>query len=56
VKQTVPPGRVAGIRVGMHRSVLVIVLLIGWLLGARVLPAMTQHQPTASSRSPGCAR
>jgi len=34
VKQTVPLGRAAGIRVGMHWSVLVMVLLIGWLLDA----------------------
>ena len=48
MKQTLPLGRVAGIRVGMHWSVLVIVILIGWLLGAQVLPALTPHQPTAA--------
>jgi Zn-dependent protease len=47
MKQTVPLGRVAGIRVGMHWSVLVMVALFGWLLGAQVLPAMTPHQPAA---------
>jgi hypothetical protein len=44
----VPLGRVAGIRVGMHWSVLVLVILIGWLLGAQVLPAMTPGQPTVA--------
>jgi len=48
MKQTVPLGRAAGIRVGVHWSVLVIVLLIGWLLSAQILPAMTPHQPTAA--------
>jgi Zn-dependent protease len=48
MKQTVPLGRVVGIRVGVHWSVLVIVLLIGWLLSAQMLPAMTPHQPTAA--------
>jgi len=47
MKQTVPLGRVAGIRVGMHWSVLVMVALIAWLLGAGFLPALTPHQPTA---------
>jgi len=32
MRQTVPPGRVAGIRVGMHWSVLVMVIVIGWVL------------------------
>ena len=45
MKQTVPLGRVAGIRVGMHWSVLVMIMMIGWLLGGQVLPAMTPHQP-----------
>ncbi len=31
---TVPLGLVAVIRIGMHWSVLVMVILIGWLLGA----------------------
>src|ERR1035441_290808 len=44
MRQTVPLGRMAGIRIGMHWSVLVMVILIGWLLGAQVLPAMTPHQ------------
>jgi Zn-dependent protease len=48
MRQTVPLGRVAGIRVGMHWSVLVMVLLIGWVLGTQVLPAMTPHQPAAA--------
>jgi hypothetical protein len=41
MKQTVPLGRVAGIRVGMHWSVLVMVIMIGWLLGGQVLPETT---------------
>jgi Zn-dependent protease len=45
MKQTVPLGRVAGIQVGMHWSVLVMIMMIGWLLGGQVLPAMTPHQP-----------
>lgn len=48
MRQTVPLGRVAGIRVGMHWSVLVMVILIGWVLGTQVLPAMTPHQPAAA--------
>jgi len=44
MKQTVPLGRVAGIRVGMHWSVLVMVIMIAWLLGGQVLPSMTPHQ------------
>jgi len=45
MKHTIPPGRMAGIRVGMHRSVPVIVVLFAWLLGAQVLPAMTPREP-----------
>ncbi|HYZ57193.1 MAG TPA: site-2 protease family protein [Streptosporangiaceae bacterium] len=45
MKQTVWLGRVAGIRVGAHWSVLVMVVLIGWVLGAQVLPGMTPHEP-----------
>ena len=48
MKQTVPLGRVAGIRVGMHWSVLVMVIMIAWLLGGQVLPLMTPHQPTVA--------
>src|ERR1035437_10102436 len=44
MRQTGPLGRMAGIRIGMHRSVLVIGILVGWLLDAQVLPAMTPHQ------------
>jgi len=44
MRQTVPLGRVAGIGVGMHWSVLVMVILIGWLLGGQVLPEMTPGQ------------
>jgi len=52
MKQTVPPGRVAGIRVGAHWSVLVLVVVFGWLLGAQVLPAMTPHQPAPAGARP----
>jgi Zn-dependent protease len=48
MRQTVPLGRVAGIRVGLHWSVLVMVILIGWILRAQVLPAMTPHQSAAA--------
>ena len=48
MKQTVPLGRVAGIRVGMHWSVLVMIMMIGWLLGGQVLPTMTPHQPAVA--------
>jgi hypothetical protein len=41
MKQTVPLGRVADIRVGMHWSVLVMIMMIGWLLGGQVLPSMS---------------
>ena len=48
MKQTVPLGRVAGIPVGMHWSVLVMVIMIGWLLGGQVLPETTPGQPAAA--------
>jgi Zn-dependent protease len=48
MRQTAPLGRVAGIRVGMHWSVLVMVVLIGWVLRAQILPAMTPHQPAVA--------
>jgi Zn-dependent protease len=48
MKQTVPLGRVAGIPVGMHWSVLVMVIMIGWLLGGQVLPGTTPGQPAAA--------
>jgi len=41
-------GWVAGIRVGTHWSVLVMVILIGWLLGGQVLPEMTPGQPAVT--------
>jgi Zn-dependent protease len=47
MKQTVPLGRVAGIPVGMHWSVLVMVIMIGWLLGVQILPGTTPGQPAA---------
>ena len=48
MRQTVPLGRVAGIRVGMHWSVLIMVIMIAWLLGGQVLPSMTPHQPAVA--------
>jgi Zn-dependent protease/CBS domain-containing protein len=45
MKQTIRLGRVSGIPVGLHWSVFAVVALIGWLLGASVLPAMSPHQP-----------
>jgi Zn-dependent protease len=47
MKQTMPLGRVAGIRIGAHWSVLVMVVLIGWLLGAQVLPGLVSREPAA---------
>ena len=44
MEQTIPLGRVAGIRIGAHWSVLVMIVLIGWLLGAEALPAITPHE------------
>jgi hypothetical protein len=48
MRQTVPLGRVAGIRVGAHWSVLVMVVMIGWLLGGQVLPGKAPGQPAAA--------
>ena len=48
MKQTVPLGRVAGIPVGMHWSVLIMVIMIGWLLGGQVLPETAPGQPAAA--------
>ncbi len=48
MKQAVPLGRVAGIRFGMHWSVLVMVIMIGWLLGGQVLPETTPGQPAVA--------
>ncbi len=48
MKQTIPLGRVAGIRIGAHWSVLVMVVLIGWVLGAEVLPSMTPRESAAA--------
>ena len=44
MKQSIRLGRIAGIPVGVHWSVLVIVALIGGILGASVLPGMVPHQ------------
>ncbi|MGE5135935.1 MAG: site-2 protease family protein [Gemmatimonadota bacterium] len=48
MKQSIRLGRIAGVPVGVHWSVLVIVALIGGILGASVLPAMVPHQPVAA--------
>jgi Zn-dependent protease len=44
VKQSVRLGRVAGIAVGAHRSVAVILVLITELLAVSVLPGAFPHQ------------
>ncbi len=48
MKQSVRLGRVAGIPVGIHWSVAVIVGLIAGILGAQVLPQMAPGQSTAA--------
>ena len=48
MKQSIRLGRIAGVPVGVHWSVLVIVALIGGILGASVLPAMVPHQPAVA--------
>ena len=45
MKQSVRLGRVAGIPVSTHWSVLVILALIAEILGASVLPGAIPHQP-----------
>jgi Zn-dependent protease len=47
MKQTIRLGRAAGIPVGMHWSVAVIVALIAGILGTQVLPQMAPGEPTA---------
>jgi Zn-dependent protease len=47
LKQTLRLGRVAGIPVGAHWSVAVIVAIIAGMLGGSVLPAAAPHQPAA---------
>lgn len=46
MRQTVPLGRVAGIPVGVHWTVLVIALLLAQGLAMAVLPASAPHRPT----------
>ena len=48
MKQSMRLGRIAGVPVGAHWSVLVIVALIGGILGASVLPDMVPHQPVVA--------
>jgi len=47
VRQDIPLGRVAGIRVGANWTVAIILMLIAWLLGESVLPAAAPHKPAA---------
>jgi len=47
MRQSVRLGRIAGIPVGVHWSVGVILVIIADLLGAGVLPAVLPHQPGA---------
>ncbi len=48
MKQSVRLGRVAGIPVGVHWSVMVIIALIAEILGANVLPGIISHQPASA--------
>lgn len=48
MKQSVRLGRVAGIPVSTHWSVLVILALIAEILGASVLPGVVPHQPASA--------
>lgn len=48
MRQNLRLGRVAGIPVGLHWTVVVIVCLIGGLLGAQILPAMVPGEATAA--------
>jgi Zn-dependent protease len=54
MRQDIPLGRVAGIRVGANWSVAVVLALIAWLLGASVLPGAVRHQPMAAYWSLAC--
>jgi CBS domain-containing protein len=45
MRQDIPLGRVAGLRVGANWSVAVVLALIAWLLGASVLPGAVRHLP-----------
>ena len=47
MKQRLRLGRVAGIPVGAHWTVAVIVVIITAMLGQEVLPAAAPHQPVA---------
>ena len=44
MRQSLKLGRIAGIPVGVHWSVLVVVALIGWILGSSVLPGTVPGQ------------
>lgn len=47
MRQDIPFGRVAGIRVGANWTVVVILGLIAWILGGNVLPSAVPHEPAA---------
>ncbi len=47
MKQSVRLGRVAGVPLGAHWSVGVILVIIAWVLAVTVLPAGYPHEPTA---------
>jgi Zn-dependent protease len=48
MKQTLRLGRFAGIPIGVHWSVFVIVAVIGAILGADALPVLVPHQPAVA--------
>jgi Zn-dependent protease len=54
MRQDMPLGRVAGIRVGANWTVAVILALFAWLLAASVLPGAAPHQPPAVYWALGC--
>lgn len=48
MKQSLRLGRVAGITVGVHWSVVVILALVAYILGTSWLPAVIKHQPASA--------
>jgi len=55
VRQDVPLGGVAGIRVGANWTVAVILVLIAWLLASSVLPGAVAHLSVVAYWTVGCA-
>ena len=47
MRQDIPLGRVAGIKVGANWTVAVILVLIAWLLAGSVLPGAAPHLSVA---------